>query len=72
MKESNQVTTIQLTSKHLKLHKMISWVFILLGILLIVSNSGGNEGNIAIGALCSLFGFVLLGITRFRIWWNHK
>lgn len=73
MKESNEVTTIQLTSKNLKLHKLVSWVFILLGLLLIVANSDGAEkSNIVIGTLLSLGGFIFLGITRARIWWNHK
>lgn len=72
--DDNKVVTIQLTSKYLKSHLVISWIFILVGLLLIITGSGPDKGNDGIvwGSLISLFGFLFLGITRVRIWWNHK
>jgi len=67
-------TTIELTSKHLKFHKLLSWVFILLGLISIVSGSGEarDESIIAWGCLSGILGFVWLVVTRIRIWWNHS
>ena len=70
----NKVVTTQLTSKYLKGHLVMSWIFILFGLLLIVIESGSDKDPdlVVWGSLISLFGFSFLGITRVRIWWNHK
>ena len=73
MSEEN-VTTIQLTSKRLKAHKVVAYFIISFGIISIVVGASEpvNENTSALGALLSLLGIVHLCITRIRIWWNHK
>lgn len=70
----SKVTTIQLTSKQLKGHLIISYIFIIVGILLIITNAGTNHDSSSIGwgALSTLIGFGWLAVTRIRIWWDHK
>ena len=55
----NKVTTIQLTSKKLKANLIISYIFICLGILAIIFNSGANHdsGLMGWGAFSTLIGF---------------
>jgi len=65
MKDLIYVTT-QLTSKPLKAHSLISYLFILIGIVMIFN---GLQGE---GALLAMVGIVWQAVTRFRIWWNHK
>lgn len=75
MSEQQNITvTIQRTSKLLKFNKLVSWFFIILGIILILSNAGENrdEHSIAWGCLSALYGFGYLTVTRVRIWWDHK
>ncbi len=71
----DQITlTTQLTSKTLKFNLLAAYVFISVGILLIlIGNSGEQDKHqIGWGALISLYGFLHLLVTRVRIWWNHK
>ena len=70
----SEVTTIQLTSKKLKFHKVISYFLITLGILMILMNSGDNHDKHGLlwGSIWALIGFAWLIVTRVRIWWNHK
>lgn len=70
----SKVTTIQLTSKKLKGQLIISYIFIIVGILLIITNAGANHDSSSIGwgAFSTLIGFGWLAVTRIRIWWNHK
>lgn len=72
-KENINVTT-QLTSKRLKFNFLVAWIFIFIGIILIVSGSGEDQDkhDVVWGSLLSLYGFAHLVVTRIRVWWNHK
>ena len=69
-----KTVTTQLTSKRLKFNTMVAWIIILVGLLLILVNSGDNpdKHGVAWGSLISLYGFGHLTVTRIRVWWNHK
>lgn len=69
--KDEQVFTIQKTGKRLKFHHAVSKSMIALGVLMILFGSDENH-TIVWGCLLGLFGFGYLGITRMRIWWNHK
>lgn len=70
----SKVQTIQLTGKRLKFHMMVSYFLIILGLFTIMLNSGPkhDDVNLAWGCISALLGFIWLGVTRVRIWWNHK
>lgn len=72
--QQNVTVTTQLTSKRLKFHKLVSWFFIALGMILILEGTGEDQDkhSIAWGCLFALYGFGHLAVTRVRIWWNHK
>lgn len=71
--KNEEVTTIQLTSKKLKMHKLISIVLLIVGSIIVLTNVSNpeNEGVLT-GVLLMFTGMVALIITRIRIWWNHK
>ena len=70
MTESKEeVITIQKTSKRLKLQYGVAKVLIVLGIWMIFMPI--DNGRVW-GCLMALAGFFHLGVTRLRIWWNHK
>lgn len=68
---TEKVTTVQLTSKSLKLHLIFSYLIIIWGAVLILS-SLLDDKNTAGGFLLALAGFIWLGITKARIWWHHN
>lgn len=73
--EDNDHTTVttQLTSKKLKLSKLISWVCVLLGLFIMLNGSADKDNTtIAWGCFIALYGFSRLTITRIKIWWYHK
>jgi len=72
--KNEQIVTIQLTGKRLKAHKLISIITIAVGLVVILSSSGSvsDPSGQVIGSLMALVGVVHLGVTRVRIWWNHK
>lgn len=69
-KNSEQILTIQATSKTLKLHLLIAIALIVAGILVAILSSSQNVS--AIGTLTTVAGVIWFGVTKFRIWWNHR
>ncbi len=66
-----KVYTVQKTGKRLKLHYAIAKFLIVMGgLMLIFANQ--DKHTLVWGCLFALGGFGYLGITRIRIWWNHK
>lgn len=64
-------TTVEQTSKRLKLHQMISVLMIIIGgVWLWTDMDTGGDGGV--GALILLAGIIWYAVTRFRIWWHHK
>lgn len=69
------LSTIQQTSKRLKVHIIFSSLAFWIGLiwLLIVINSDNPPPNSSpIPVLLILIGLVWFLITKFRIWWHHK
>lgn len=68
-----KLTTVQETSKKLKLHILGSVVMIIIGLLFIFTPSQAeNAEPSAVPFLIFTFGFIWFVVTRFRIWWHHK
>lgn len=61
------MTTIQLTSKKLKLHGLLAGLCIIGGFF----GAGISPENGAISAGILLVGMVWYVVTKIRIWWNH-
>ena len=74
MIKSNDVTTIQLTSKNLKLQILISKIVFICSLLYTISNASDPlmKSETVIGCIFVLLSFVRLGVIRFQIWWHHK
>lgn len=70
------LTTVQETSKRLKLHTLGSVFLLIVGlvwlIIAIQAESGSNNVNTTIPAFMVWIGFIWFIVTRFRIWWHHK
>ena len=69
------LTTIQATSKKLKLHILLSVILLIVGIIWLMVVSYGIEQGVESGiipALMIFVGLVWFIVTRFRIWWHHK
>jgi hypothetical protein len=68
------VSTIQETSKQLKLHVLISALLFWVGFIWsIVGASGGvGDANIALAMLMCITGMVWYLVTKIRVWWHHK
>ena len=65
------LTTVQETSKKLKLHTLISVLEIVIGVVwLIATPEGGEPSGLAIFFVAG--GLLWYFVTRFRIWWHHK
>lgn len=65
------LTTVQETSKKLKLHILMAVVAIVIGVVWLVATPEGNEAS----GLAMLFvagGLLWYLVTSFRIWWHHK
>ena len=65
------LTTVQETSKKLKLHTLISILAIIIGVVWWIGTPEGNEPS-GIAILLVAGGLVWYLVTRFRIWWHHK
>jgi hypothetical protein len=61
----NETVTVELTSKPLKLHKALSIIVFLIGVLVVVG------GAIGFGLLLIVVGLVWKWVTEARIYWNH-
>ena len=72
MVEMETTTTIQETSKRLKVHIIISSVLFWIGITGVIIVLTAKSGTPTISATLMSIGIVWYFITRFRIWWHHK
>ncbi|BDV41960.1 hypothetical protein GURASL_08830 [Geotalea uraniireducens] len=61
-----QLTTIQETSKRLKLHLVIGMGLFILGFAFIANGLAG------LGITACVVGSLLYTFTKIRIWWHHK
>jgi hypothetical protein len=68
------LTTVQETSKKLKLQIILSSVCFWLGVLFLVvaANQPGDQGSGGFPALMITVGLIWYITTRLRIWWHHK
>jgi len=72
------VTTVQETSKKLKLHTLGSVILILFGVIWVIAATsavehGGDPGiGVSLAPFLIFAGFVWFIATRIRIWWHHK
>ena len=69
------LTTIQETSKRLKLHILGSVALIVISITWLLGSVNTDDPNEAAGGvsiLLLLIGLIWFIVTRFRIWWHHK
>jgi len=69
-------TTVQLTSKNLKMQIIISsvlfWGGLIVGYNMVKVNAGGgNPETISYSAFSVVIGFVWYIITKIRVWWHH-
>ena len=64
-------TTIELTSKKFKKHKIIAFTFIYFGLIMSLL-LGNNNTQIVWGCIFFLYGAIHLSVTRILIWWYHK
>lgn len=60
-------TTIELTSKKLKLQYALSSLVIFLGLVILLMT-----GATTFSAFVMMGGLIWLAITKIRIWWNHE
>ena len=70
-----KVSTIQETSKHLKLHIAFASLFLWAGVIWVfVATNGGEKPPASVGVAISfiLFGGIWYLATKIRIWWHHK
>ena len=70
------LTTVQQTSKKLKLHYLISVFLIIIGLMWIFipasSEGSGQQQNWMVPLLMPFVGLVWSIVTKFRVWWHHK
>ena len=69
------LTTIQETSKRLKLHTIGSVTVLLFGIVMLIAQFNATEqGGEPSGwpGLMIFIGLTWYVVTRFRVWWHHK
>ncbi len=69
------LTTVQETSKKLKLHTLGSVVAIVVGVVWLMAQMNSGQGSGEPGAVPILLivgGLGLYFVTRFRIGWHHK
>ncbi len=74
-----QSTTIQQTSKRLKMHTILALLMIITGLLMVMQSPSTPENNQGIfgfspslPALTVFSGIIWYIVTRCRIWWHHK
>ena len=66
------ITTVQETSKRLKLHTLISVVMICVGVVWAMAVAQDPNGSGTLAALLIVAGLVWYLVSRVRIWWHHK
>jgi uncharacterized membrane protein YvbJ len=69
------ITTIQETSKRLKLHTIGAVTLLIVGVVLLVGTFQAMESDGEPSpwpGLMMFIGFVWYIVTRIRIWWHHK
>ncbi len=74
LKENSETTTIQLTSKNLKIQELISWIVIFVGTSMAILSCDSTDAETVfnISFFVILIGVAGLMITRFQVWWYHK
>lgn len=65
------LTTVQETSKKLKLHTLLSILAIVIGVVWWMATPEGAEPS-GVAILLVAGGLFWYLVTRFRIWWHHK
>jgi uncharacterized OB-fold protein len=68
------VKTIQKTSKRLKLHKLISGLILIGGLIffiVVINQKEQKVGESTLAILLCLIGFIWSAVTQIRIWWHH-
>lgn len=65
------LTTVQETSKKLKLHTLISVLAIIIGVVWLIATPQG-EAYSGFAILIIAGGLFWYFVTRLRIWWHHK
>ena len=69
------LTTVQETSKKLKMHILIASVLFWVGVIwFFIQANMVNEGGEITGTPAAMIfgGMIWYFVTRFRIWWHHK
>ncbi len=68
------LTTVQETSKRLKLHTLGAVLLIIIGVFWLIAeiNAVDGQGQAGISTLLIMAGLIWYFVTRFRIWWHHK
>lgn len=69
------LTTIQGTSKKLKMHTLLSGLLFVMGLVFMFSMpeaATAEESPTPIPVLMVVAGLAWWLVTRFRIWWHHK
>ena len=67
------LNTVQLTSKRLKLHSLLSAMTVIFGVIWsVAATQEQNPQPSSLAGLLILGGLVWFIITRFRIWWHHR
>ena len=68
------LTTVQDTSKKLKLQSLIAALCIIVGVIVAISAasaSTNSSGGSTFASIIIIAGFIWFVITRIRIWWHH-
>ncbi|WP_375265715.1 hypothetical protein [Planktotalea sp.] len=66
-----QLRTVQLTSKKLKFHTLISIALMIIGAVWFFSTSKPEEIGTPYGFFMFVAGGIFFIITRIRVWWHH-
>jgi uncharacterized OB-fold protein len=66
------LTTVQETSKKLKIQIIIASVFFWVGVVWIFVEIRDNKPATLVPVILVLLGMVWYLVTRFRVWWHHK
>jgi len=69
------LSTIQQTSKRLKVHIIFSSLFFWIGTIWLIAScsaQGENPNPSGVGITLVMVGVIWFLVTKFRIWWHHK
>lgn len=64
--------TTQETSKHLKIHSLVSGAMMIIGFTWVIVATQANAEPSAIPSFMIGIGMIWYIVNRFRIWWHHK